>query len=277
MIETKLKGTRTEIIIGPGRPTVIIGSRINAAEESGLANAIRDANMTPIKQAARAEAEAGADIINVNVKVTGVDETKLLPMVVKAVAEAVPLPICIDTQEPEALAAALEVCPGRPLVNSITCSEWSLEELLPLAVRRGAAVIGTAMNDQGIPRTVEDRVELAREVLRRSITAGIARQDVILDPLALAVDDDPRAALTTLETISQLARIEAINLTLRPGRISNSLPHDQTIEDIFVALAIHHGVTCPIIDPSKGRKAVLITDVLFGCDDSMARYIDLAG
>jgi 5-methyltetrahydrofolate--homocysteine methyltransferase len=133
-----------------------------------------------------------------------------------------------------------------------------------------------AMNDHGIPRTVEDRVELAREVLRKCITAGIARSDVILDPLALAVDDDPRAALTTLETINQLARIEAVNLTLRPDRICGGLPRPRTIEDLFVALAIRHGVTCPIIDPSKGRQAVLIADVLLGRDDSMGRYVDLA-
>ena len=272
-METILKGTAKEVIIGPGRPTVIIGDRISAANKE-VANAIRDANMMLVKQVAKAQAQAGADVINVNVKSDDVDEAKILPQVIQAVAEAVSLPISIDTEEPEALAAALAVCPGRPLVNSISCKEQSLSQLLPLAVQRGAAVIGLALGDEGIPKTVEARVELAREVLRKSITAGLARADVILDPMVLPVKDDPKSAAITVNTISQLRRIEAINLTLRPNGYAKSLPNCSVIDQFLTALAIYHGVNCPIINPWQGRQAILTADLLVGQDGAAARYMN---
>ena len=273
-METVLKGTAKEVIIGPGRPTVIIGDRISFANDD-MAQAIREANMTVVKQVAKAQAQAGADVINVSVKSDGVDENKLLPQVVQAVAEAVALPISIDTEEPEALAEALAVCPGRPLVNSISCKEQSLSQLLPLAVKRGAAVIGLALDDEGIPKTVEDRVELAREVLRRSITAGIARADVILNPMTLPVKDNPTSAAITLNTISQLRRIEGINVTLSPNGYAKSLPDCNNIDQILLALAIYHGVNCPIVNPSQGRQAIVTADLLLGQAGATARYINL--
>lgn len=273
-METILKGTTKEVVIGPDRPTVIIGDRINPNDDE-VAEAIRQADMTVVKQVAKAQVQAGADIINVNVKLDDVDEAKILPQVVQAVVEVVPLPISIDTEEPEALAAALAVCPGRPLVNSISCKEQSLSEVLPLAVRRGAAVIGLALDDEGTPKTVEDRLEVAREVLRRSITAGIARADVILNPMVLPVKDDSKAAAITVNTINQLRRIEAINLTLRPNGYAKGLPNCNNINQFLTILAIYHGVNCPIVNPGQGREAVLTADLLLGQDGAAARYMDL--
>jgi len=275
-METRLKGSGAEIIISPDRPTVIIGDRIKPSGNSQLAESLRREDIALVRKEAIAQVQEGADVIQVSVGGAGIDEKKVLPLAVQAVAEAVPVPICIDTTDPEALAAALEVCPGKPLVNSITGEERSLTEFLPLAKQRGAAVIRLARDEEGIPMSVEDRVELARHVLRQSISAGIPREDVILDPLALAVSADPSAAVTVLETIARLEQIEKVNMTLRVSNISSDLPEPDAVDEVFIGLALAAGVTCLIIDPLKRRRAVLITDVLLGRDDLAERYINFA-
>jgi len=174
---------------------------------------------------------------------------------------------------PEALAAALDVCPGKPLINSINGEERSLSEILPLAKERGAGVVGLAMGEEGVPTDVEDRVEIARQVIRESISGGIPREDGILDPLALAVGADTSEPMATLKATRLLAQIEGANLTLGASNISFGLPDRSAVNDIFVALASFAGVTCPIIDPSKGRRALLIADLMLGRDDFAERYL----
>ena len=272
-METRLKGSEAEVVIGPDQPTVIIGERINPSGRAALAEALRRQDMSLVRDEAMAQYEAGADVIDVNVAAEGVDERTVLPLAVQVVGEAVPAPICIDTTDPEALAAALEVCPGKPLVNSVNGEERSLRSILPLAKERGAAVIGLAMGEEGVPTDLAARIDMARQVLRESISAGIPREDVILDPLALAVAADTSAPMTTFEAIRSLARIEDVNLTLGSSNISFGLPDRDAVNDIFVALAIFAGVTCPIMDPSKGRRAVLIADLLMGRDEFAGRYL----
>lgn len=272
-METRLKGSETEIVIGPDRPTVIIGERINPSGRRRLGEALQRQDMSVVREEALAQVRAGADVIDVNVSATGLDERKLLPLAVQAVAEVVPVPICIDTADPEALAAALEACPGKPLVNSVNGEERSLREILPLVRERGAAVIGLAMGEQGVRTGVEERVEMARLVLRASISAGIPREDVILDPLALSIAAEPGAGLATLRAISRVAEMEQVNMTLGASNISFGLPDREAMNGIFVALAIAAGVTCPIMDPFEGRRAVLIADLILGRDDFAKRYL----
>lgn len=274
--ETRLKGRETEVVIGPCRPAVIVGTRITAdlirrdlAREDGLAL---------VRQEAVAQAQEGAQVINVRLTCDELDQEKAAPgrfrRVVRAVAQAVPLPISIETDDPAALAAALDACPGKPLVNGISCREASLQEMLPLAVERGAAVVGVAEDDDGAPPTLEGRVEVGRHVLRMAITAGIARQDVIVDPWAQPLRDNRQSALLALETLAQLARIEAVNLTVRPQLLARGLPDGETVATVFGALAMRHGATCLFMDPAGGRQAALIADLLLAKDGAVATYVD---
>jgi 5-methyltetrahydrofolate--homocysteine methyltransferase len=272
-MDTILKGSEAEVVIGPDRPTVIIGERINPSGRKRLEEALQREDLSLVREEAIAQVRAGADVIDVNVGAPGVDEKKLLPMAVQEVAAAVPVPVCIDTSDPEALAAALEVCPGKPLVNSVNAEEQSLRDILPLVRERGAAVIGLAIGEQGVPTELEERVELARLVLRECLAARIPREDIILDPLALAVAADHTAALTALKTTARLAQIERINMTLGASNISFGMPDRVAMSQIFVAMAIHAGVTCPIIDPIKGKRAVLIADLILGRDEFAKRYL----
>ena len=272
-METRLKGAEAEVVIGPDRPTVIIGERINPSGRAALGEALRRQDMSLVREEAIAQYQAGAEVIDVNVAAEGVDESKALPLAVQAVAEVVPVPICIDTTDPEALAAALEVCPGKPLINSVNGEERSLRDILPLAKERGAAVIGLAMGEEGVPTDVEERVEIARQVLRQTISAGIPREEVILDPLALAVGADTGAPMTTLEAIKLLAQIEGVNLTLGASNISFGLPNRSLVNMAFLSLAIEAGVTCPTVDAAKARATILATDLILGRDRFSQRFI----
>ena len=150
-METVLIGTGKKVVISDDRPTVIIGERINPTGKKKLSAALVEGDLSIVHKEALAQVEVGADVLDVNVGAAGVDEVDLLPKAVKLVMETVEVPICIDTANPAALAAALKVTPGKPLVNSVNGEEASLTNVLPLVKEHGAAVIGLAMDDGGIP------------------------------------------------------------------------------------------------------------------------------
>jgi len=155
-METVLKGMRKKVVIADGRPTVLLGERINPTGKKRLAAALLAGDLEIVRQEALAQVEAGADILDVNVGAAGVDEVDLLPKAVKLVLETVDVPVCIDTPDGEALAAALalhkELNPdGKPLVNSVNGEEASLDRVLPLVAEYKTAVVGLCMDDDGIP------------------------------------------------------------------------------------------------------------------------------
>ena len=272
-METRLIGVEVEVIVAPDRPTVLIGERINPSGRKPLADALKAGNLGLVEQEARAQAAEGADVIDVNVGVVGLDEETILPQAVQVAVEATGLPISIDTSNAAALGTALKACPGKPLVNSVNGEEDSLQRVLPLVKEHGAAVIGLVMDEEGVPKTPERRLEVAEKIVASAVQQGIARGDVILDPLALSVGADQQAVLTTLETIRLIAKELGVNITLGGSNVSFGLPHRRAVNDIFLALAIAAGVTCPIVNPKTARRAILITDLLLGRDEFATRYI----
>jgi 5-methyltetrahydrofolate--homocysteine methyltransferase len=272
-VETRLTGVEKEVVIAPDRPTVLIGERINPSGRKRLAEALKAGDLGLVEQEARAQAEEGADVIDVNVGVVGLDEEAILPRAVQLAVEATGLPISIDTANAPALAAALRVCLGKPLVNSVNGEENSLQEVLPLVKEHGAAVIGLVMDEEGVAKTPERRLEIAEKIVGRAAKQGIPQEDVIIDPLALSVGADQQAALITLETIRLIARELGVNMTLGGSNASFGLPVREAVSDIFLALAIAAGVTCPIVNPSMARRAILIADLLLGRDEFAMRYI----
>ena len=270
--ETWLKGSGPVLTIGPDRPLVTIGCSIDPSKRADLANALRRGDLKPVADLAHAQAEAGAGVINVCVRTEGVEEAIVLPLAVRAVVGAVKLPVSVETEDPVALAAALEVCPGKPLVNAISAREHSLKEMLPLAKLRGAAVIALAVDEAGAPHGQEKRIEMAREVLRRCITAGIPREDVILNPAASSLAMDPHAARDALRAITHLTRIEQLNTTIGVHDVSRGPMGSGDIESMFAAMAAFAGVTSVMLDPLKGRGCSPILDLLLGRDGAMERY-----
>ena len=272
-METILKGTRGTVRIAPDRPTVLIGERINPTGRKRLAAELVAGNVEIVKDEALAQIVAGADVIDVNVGAAGVDQVALLPRAVEMVQEVVEVPISIDTPDPAALAAALKVYQGKPLVNSVNGEEKNLGRVLPLVAEHGAAVIGLCMDDDGIPNDPQKRLEIARKIVERAEDLGIPREDVLIDCLALTVGADSKAALVTLETI-RLVRAElGVNMTLGASNVSFGLPDREVVNWAFLAMAIREGVNAPIVNADRVRQAILAADVLLGRDEFAMRYI----
>jgi len=272
-METKVSSASKEVKIGTSLPTVLIGERINPSGRKKLTEALRSGNLDMVRTEAISQVKAGADIIDVNVGATGVDEADVLPKVVKIVMEAVDVPICIDGEDPKALEAALKVYKGKPIVNSVKGEKKSLETVLPLIKEYGAAVIGLTIDDDGLPKTADRRVQIAAKIIERAEKMGIPRENVIIDTLAMAVAADSKSAIPVLEAIRRINAEFGVNQTLGASNISFNLPDREYLNAAFLSLVINAGVTCPIVDAAKVRAAIVSTDLLLGRDNYAQRYI----
>jgi 5-methyltetrahydrofolate--homocysteine methyltransferase len=272
-METKVSSATKEVIIGHGHPTVLIGERINPTGKKRMSEALRASDLELVREEALSQVQAGADIIDVNIAAAGVNEVRLLPQVVQLVRETVEVPLCLDSPNPEVLEAALKVYQGKPLINSVTGEERSLKKVLPLVKEYGAAVIGLAQDEQGVPKDAEQRLAIAHKIIERAGAVGIPTEDIIIDCLALAVAAEPRSGLVILETIGRIKAELGVNLTLGVSNISFGLPDRNLLNSALVAMAIAAGVNCLIVDVAKVRPMVLAADLLLNQDTYARRYI----
>jgi 5-methyltetrahydrofolate--homocysteine methyltransferase len=272
-VETFIKAEAQEVKMGHSVPFVVIGEKINPTGRKKLAAAIKDSDYDYIRRLAIAQVEAGADILDVNVGIPGLDEAAVLPEVVRIVSETVEVPLCLDSANPDALAAALAILPGKPLVNSVNGEENSLKEVLPVVKEYGAAVIGLAMDDDGIPETAEARFKEAGKIIERAGKLGISEENIVIDPLVLTVGADSNAGAVTLETIRLVRNEFGVNINLGASNVSFGLPDRHTLNQAFLALAIGAGATCAITDPMKLTPIIRAADLLLGKDTYGARYI----
>ena len=271
-MRTMISSATKEVIIGNGQPTVLIGERINPTGKKEMAEALKAGNLEIVRKEALAQAQAGADIIDVNVSTFGVDEVTLLPQVVRVVMDTVDVPLCLDSANPKALEAALKVYKGKPLINSVSGEEQSLAKILPLVREYGTAVISLTQDEDGIPSDSERRVAIAHKIVERAEASGIPREDVIIDCLCLAVGADTRSGLVTIDTIRRIKAELGVNLTLGASNISFGLPDRNLLNSAFLAITIAAGVTCPIVDVAKVRPIVLAADLVLGLDKRGRRY-----
>lgn len=274
-METKITSAEKEVIIGDGRPTVLIGERINPSGRKKLSEAIKAGQLEIIDGEAKAQAEAGADIIDVNVGgAFGVDEVAVLPEAVKIAMKAVDVPLCIDSSSPDALVAALKVYKGKPLVNSISGEEHSLTKVLPVIKEYGAAVVGMTQDDEGIPTTADRRVAVAHKIVERAGKAGIPPEDIVIDCMAFAVGADTNSGLVTVETIRRVKAELGVNMTLGASNISFGLPDRDLINYAFIPVVIAAGATSLIVNVARVRPIVLAADLVLAQDKRARRYID---
>ena len=272
-METSVKSEKKEVVISIDRPFVIIGEKINPTGRKKLAAALKDGDFEYVKQIALRQVAAGADILDVNVGVPGVDEVDLLPKVAKIVSETVDVPLCLDSANRDALAAALAVLPGRPLVNSVNGEEASMEAVLPVIKEFNVPVIGLVMHDEGIPNDADTRVAVAGKIIERAAKLGIPAEDIVVDPLVLTVGADHGSGVVTLETIRRVKEEFGVNMNLGASNVSFGLPDRHTINQAFLALAMGAGATCAITDPMKLTSIIRASDLLLGRDNFGSRYI----
>ncbi len=272
--ETVLRSATTEVTIGAGRPFCIIGERINPTGRKKFAEELRGGDLSTVTADALAQVEAGADMLDVNAGIPLVDEAELLGTMLRTVQEAVDAPVCIDSSVIEALEAGLAVYQGRALVNSVTAEDERLQEILPIVANYGAAVIGLANDETGIPETPEKRLECARKIISAAADFGIARDDVIIDPLAMTVGADPTAVKTTLTTISLIRDELGVNMSLGASNVSFGLPDRHALNAGFLPMAMAAGLTSAIMSTARPVvDAVRASDLLLGHDEWGANWI----
>jgi 5-methyltetrahydrofolate--homocysteine methyltransferase len=272
-MNTVVKSDSNEAVISFDLPFVVIGEKINPTGRKKLAAALKEGNFDYIKEMALKQVAAGADILDVNVGVPGIDEVELLPKVARIVAETVDVPLCLDSANRDALAAALAVLPGRPLVNSVNGEEDSLNAVLPVIKEFDVPVIGLVMDDDGIPETADARLSVAHKIIERAGKLGIGPENIIIDPLVLTVGADSKAGAVTLETVRRVKEEFGVNINLGASNVSFGLPDRHTLNQAFLALAIGAGATCAITDPMKLTTIIRAADLLVGRDYYGSRYI----
>jgi 5-methyltetrahydrofolate--homocysteine methyltransferase len=273
-MDTVLRSRSKTVTIGAGQPFCIIGERINPTGRKKLAEELRNGELGTVEVDAHAQVEAGADMLDVNAGIPLVDEAELLTQMLKTVQDATDLPICIDSSVIEALEAGLSVYEGKALVNSVTGEDERLEEILPLVARHGAAVIGLANDETGIPETPQQRLDIARKIVSVAGDHGIKPEDVIIDPLAMTVGADTEAVTTTLTTIRLIRDELGANMCLGASNVSFGLPDRFALNAAFLPMAAAHGLTSAIMSCARPVvDAVRATDLLLGHDPWGANWI----
>ena len=273
-MQTILLGIKKEVTIDTNGPVIIIGESINPTRRKKLVSSLQEGNFEYVLELAQNQINAGADVLDVNVGFPGVDDIKLLPETVLAIRSSFDIPLCLDSPNPQAIKAALKVAGGKCLINSVNGEEKSLNVLLSIAKEYGAAIIGLTMDDNGITHDPEKRLAIAEKILDRALKTGIREEDVIIDPLAMAVSADSKACIVTLETIRLVHQKLGLNITMGASNISFGLPGREDLNSSFMALAIMNGLTCPIANPEKITAAVRATDLVLGRDDFAVRFVE---
>jgi 5-methyltetrahydrofolate--homocysteine methyltransferase len=273
-MQTILKGKTREVIIDANGPVIIIGECINPTRRKKLVSTLQERNFDYVLELAESQIKAGADVLDVNVGFPGVDDVKLLPETVIAIQKNFDIPLCLDSPNPKAIEAALKVAAGKCLINSVNGEEASMKSLLQVAKEYGAAIIGLCMDDDGITHDPEKRLAIAEKIIERAVKTGIKAEDVIIDPLAMAVSADPNACLVTLETIRLVHEKLGHNITQGASNISFGLPDRESLNAAFMAISILNGLTCPIANPEKITAAVRATDLVLGRDDFAVRFVE---
>lgn len=256
--------------------TMIIGERINPTGRSRLAEELREGRLDLALADAAAQAEAGADYIDVNVGAPGVDEAELLPRLVTAVAERTGLPVCIDSADPAALAAALEVyAVPEAMVNSITADDESMDAVLPLVAKAGCSVIAMTKDHEGIPATPQERLSKARKMVERAASHGIPAERVFVDCLTIPAATDANAAGVTLESVSLIRGELGCRMVLGASNISFGMPERPAINAAFLCLAIGAGLDAAIVNPLEPGlvMAIRAADFLLGKDRMGRAYL----
>lgn len=274
-METIITYRENRVTIGPDHPFVVIGERINPTRRKNLAQSVQEGDFSVVQEDARKQVEAGAQILDVNAGIPGIDEPATLPKVVRAVLEVTQVPLCIDTANPDALKNALEVYEGRALINSTTAEEEMMGRVFPLAQKYGAAVIGVITDDSGIPPTPEARLGAAQNLINKAAEYGIFAQDILIDPLALTIGADHNAGKVTLDSIELIKEEMGVNMSIGASNVSFGLPDRKFINTAYLALGISRGLTAAITDPTVPEIAqtLLACDLLLGRDEYAMNWI----
>ncbi|MCQ2506665.1 MAG: homocysteine S-methyltransferase family protein [Lachnospiraceae bacterium] len=253
----------------------VIGERINPTGKKRLKEALLNGDIDYILDLAIEEERASADILDINVGLPGIDEVDMMSRVVKAVQSVCSLPLQIDSSNPLAIEAGLRAANGRCIINSVDGEEEKMKQIFPLAVKYGAYVVGLALNKKGIPKSTEERLEIASKIINKAKEYGISEERILVDALTLTVSAEQSQAKETLKAVEILTK-RNIKTVLGVSNISFGLPERTNITRAFLLMALEAGLTLPIINPNNDdiMDAVVSYRVISGDDVSCEKYID---
>lgn len=270
-----LAGSGRAVQVGGGRPTRLVGERINAAARPELRGALQASDWQRLAGEALAQAQAGADVIDIHVATAGPDEPRLMAEAVLAVQRAVALPVSLDSADPAALEGGLLVARGKPLINSTTADPEQLGPCMALARRYGAAIVGLPMEQGKVPDHPQDRVGLARRIVAAAAAAGVPAHDVYLDGLVLAAGVAPGQARAALDTVAAVREQLGTGTILGISNVSHGMPGRDHLNSAFLAMAIASGLDLAIANPLAEVLPGLMraADLLCGRDPGARGYL----
>lgn len=253
----------------------VIGERINPTGKKLFKQALAENNMDYILSQAVSQADAGADILDVNVGMPGIDEPEMMERVVKLVQSVTNLPLQIDSSNAEAIERALRVYNGKPIVNSVNGERAVLDRILPIVKKYGAAVVGLTLDENGIPPKAEQRFAIAERILEAALSYGIPKEDVYIDCLTLTASAQQAEVAQTLKAVSMVKQKLGLRTVLGVSNISFGLPNRELLNSSFLTLAMQMGLDLPIINPNVDAMmdAVRAYRVLYNLDAGAEAFI----
>ncbi len=262
-------------VIGAGEPIRLIGERLNPTGRKNLAAAIVSGDFREVAAEARKQVEVGAELLDVNVGVPGVDEVAALSKAVTVVSEVSGVPLVLDSTNPQALEAGAQAYQGKALLNSVSAQRASLEAILPVAKAYGAAVLGLTLTEKGIPERAEDRLAAAQVILETALEYGLDPNDIIIDCLTLTVGAQPEAARQTLKAMDLVKKELGLATVLGVSNISHGLPNRRTLNNVFLAMAAAHGLDAAILNPFalETKETLTCANLLTGRDGGAQQYL----
>ncbi len=259
------------------QPTVI-GERINPTGKKLLKESIRNENIDYIINLAIEQVNAGADIINVNVGLPGIDEKRILSKIIKEIQSIIDTPIQIDSSDINALEQGLRYYNGKTMLNSVNGKEKSLATILPIVKKYGSSVVGLTLDERGIPNTAQERFEIAKKIVERATSYGIKKEDIIIDCLCLTASAQQEEAMVTLECIKMIKEQLGVNTILGISNISFGLSNRKILNSTFLSMALSYGLDIPIMNPNEEymmdviNSFKVIKSIDKGCIDYIDRY-----
>ncbi len=263
------------VVIGKGR-TIICGERINPTGRKKLREAILGDRLDELVLEAILQEQAGADVLDVNVGVPGIDEPAVMEHLVRDIQEVVRLPLQIDSSDPEALERACRVYNGKPLINSVNGKREVMEAVFPIVKKYGGVVLGLTLDENGIPATAEERLAVAEKIVDTAESYGIDRSDIVIDCLVLTASAQQKEVRETLRTLTLVHEKLGVCTVLGCSNVSFGLPNRPLINKTFLAMALYAGLDLPIINPLDTELMATVDafSVLSGQDEGSVRYIE---
>jgi len=258
-----------------GKELIIIGERINPTGKPKLKQALKNNDMSYLCNEALTQTAEGAKLLDVNVGLPGIDEEKMLPAAVFAIQSVTSTPLVIDTSDPKAAEAALRIYNGKPLLNSINGKAESMEKMLPIAKKYGAAIIALALDNE-IPETSEGRVKVAEKIVSAAKSHGIPQSDIVVDALTMTMSTNSQNANITLDAVEYIHNTLGICTVLGLSNISFGLPMREYLNAGFLTMAANKGLSAAIANPANAAimDALYVQQVLSGHDENCAKYIE---